>query len=69
MHVRVVCLILDLWAKNSCQNNPFFLCVDYRPHRSLDWDNQETPAQAFVRKMPEGETAIDGQAGEEYDVR
>ena len=32
--------------------------------------NQETPAQAFVRKMPkEGETVIDGQTGEEYDVK
>ncbi len=41
-----------------------------RPHRSLDWDNQETPAQAFLRKMPkEGETVIDGQTGEEYDVK
>ena len=41
-----------------------------RPHMSLDWDSQETPAQAFMRKMPkEGETAIDGKTGEEFDVR
>ena len=27
-----------------------------KPHRSLDWDNSETPAQAFVRKAaPEGD--------------
>ena len=37
---------------------------------SLDWKSRETPAQAFVRKMPKkGQTVIDGQTGEEYDVR
>lgn len=42
-----------------------------RPHMSLDWENQETPAQAFAKKMPkEGETAvIDEHTGEEFDVR
>ena len=40
-----------------------------RPHMSLNRDERETPAQAFVRKMPtEGETVIDGQTGEEYHV-
>ena len=37
---------------------------------SLDWDNLETPVQAFARKTP-GETeerVIDGQTGEEYNV-
>ena len=34
---------------------------------SLDWDNLETPAQAFLRKMPpKGETVTDAQTGEEY---
>ena len=41
-----------------------------RPHMSLDLDNLETPAQAFTRKMPSpGQTVIDEQTGEEYDVR
>ena len=40
-----------------------------RPHMSLDWENRETPAQAFERRMPEGgRTAVDGQAGEGHDV-
>ena len=34
---------------------------------SLGRDGEETPAQAFVRKMPpRGETVVDGQTGEEY---
>ena len=37
---------------------------------SLDWENHETPVQAYARKMPEGEeegqTVVDGQTGEEY---
>ena len=41
-----------------------------RPHMSLDWDNLEKPAEAFVRKMPpKGQTVIDEQTGEEYHVR
>ena len=41
-----------------------------RPHMSLDWENRETPAQAFERKMPEeGQTVVDGQMGEEYDAK
>ena len=41
-----------------------------RPHMSLDWDNLETPAQAFERKMPEkGQTVVDEQTGEEYNAR
>ena len=39
-----------------------------RPHMSLE--DGETPAEAFERKMaPKGERVIDGQTGEEYDVR
>ena len=38
-----------------------------RPHMSLGRDGEETPAQAFVRKMPpRGETVVDGQTGEEH---
>ena len=38
-----------------------------RAHMSLDWENGETPAQAFIRKMaPAGVTVIDEQTGEEY---
>ena len=43
-----------------------------RPHMSLDWENQETPVQAYARKMPEegeveeGQTVVDGQTGEVY---
>jgi len=38
-----------------------------KPHMSLDWDNLETPAKAFIRKMPEkGTTVIDEQTGEKY---
>ena len=40
-----------------------------KPHMSLDWDNLETPAKAFARKMPEkGTTVIDEQSGEVYHV-
>lgn len=40
-----------------------------RDHMSLDWENLETPAQAFVRKMPpKGRTVVDTQTGEEYRV-
>ena len=40
-----------------------------KPHMSLDWDNLETPAKAFVRKMPEeGSTVIDEQTGKKYHV-
>ncbi len=39
------------------------------PHMSLDWDNSETPVQAFARKMPKsGTRVIDEQTGEEYHV-
>ena len=38
-----------------------------RQHMSLNKDEQETPAQAFVREMPpNGETVIDEQTEEEY---
>lgn len=40
-----------------------------RPHMSLDWDNLETPAQAYVRKMPSEGVVIDEQSGEIYDAR
>ena len=41
-----------------------------KPHMSLDWDNLETPAKAYARKMPEkGTRVIDEQTGEEYDVK
>ncbi len=41
-----------------------------KPHMSLDWDNLETPAKAYARKMPEkGTRVIDEQTGEECDVR
>ena len=40
-----------------------------KPHRSLNWDNLETPARAFKRKMPSvGTTVIDAESGEIYDV-
>ena len=38
-----------------------------RAHMSLDWENGETPAQAFIRKMaPKGEIVVDEQTGEAY---
>ena len=41
-----------------------------RPHDSLDRETLETPARAFVRKMPErGETVKDGATGEVYHAR
>ena len=41
-----------------------------RPHMSLGVDGEnETPVQAFVRKMPpRGEIVVDEQTGEEYHV-
>ena len=55
-------------------SDPMDLFMDWynnrRPHQSLDFENLETPAQAFARKMPPmGETVIDEQTGEKYDVR
>jgi hypothetical protein len=36
----------------------------------LDWDNLETPAKAFVLKMPEPRTTVfDEQSGEVHDVK
>ena len=37
-----------------------------RPHRSLNWAELETPAQAFKRKMPKEDRIVDGQTGEAY---
>ena len=37
-----------------------------RPHMSLNLDVIETPYQAFIRKMPEGGTIVDEEAGEVY---
>ena len=38
-----------------------------RTHQSLDWDNQKTPPQAFVRKMfPKDRVVVDEQTGEKY---
>ena len=61
----------DIMMRKSDPMDLFMKWYNYdRPHMSLDWDNQETPAQAFERKMPEeGQTVIDEQTGEEYDVR
>ena len=43
---------------------------EVKPHKSLDWDSLETPARAFVRKMPpKGTTVQDEQTGESYCVR
>ncbi len=43
---------------------------DERAHQSLDWENLETPARAYVRKMPpKGETVVDAQTGEEYSAK
>ena len=39
------------------------------PHMSLDWNNLETLAKAYARKMPEkGTRVIDEQTGKEYDL-
>jgi len=36
---------------------------------SRDWNRKETPAQAFIRKMPPKDAVvIDRQTGEEHDV-
>ena len=37
-------------------------------HRPLDWKNRETPAQAFVRKMPPIRGIVDEQTGVEYRI-
>ena len=36
---------------------------------SLDWDSLETPAQAYVRKMPPEGVVMDNQSGEVYHAR
>ena len=40
-----------------------------RPHMSLNLDVIETPYQAYVRKMPEGGTVVDEEAGEVYHAQ
>ena len=40
-----------------------------RPHMSLNLDVIETPYQAHARKMPEGGTATDEEAGERYHAQ
>ena len=40
-----------------------------RPHMSLNLDVIETPYQAFIRKMPEGGTVVDEEAGEAYHAQ
>ena len=40
-----------------------------RPLMSLEWDNLETPAPAYVRKMPPEGVVIDEQSGEVYNAR
>lgn len=43
---------------------------EVKPHKSLDWENLETPAKAFVRKMPQKDTVVkDEQTGESYYAR
>ena len=40
-----------------------------RAHQSLDWDSLETPARAFLRKMPPKDAiVVDEQTGEEYST-
>ncbi len=40
-----------------------------RPHMSLDFENLETPVQAFARKMPQEGIVTDKQSGERYTVQ
>ena len=40
-----------------------------RPHMSLNLDTIETPYQAYARKMPEGGTVVDEEAGEVYHAQ
>ena len=55
MHITPV----ELYCRHNI-NLMTFTC-----YMSLDWNNQETPVQAFARKMPEsGVTVIDSQTGE-----
>ena len=64
---RLLCIMMR-------KSDPIDLFMDWynnrRPHQSPDFENLETPARAFARKMPPaGETVIDEQTGEKYDVR
>ena len=61
---------VDIMMRVSDPVDLFMKWYNYeRPHMSLDWDNRETPIQAFERKMPEpGKKVIDEQTGEEYHV-
>ncbi len=56
------------------KSDPVDLLMDWynnrRPHMSLNRKQRETPAQAFVRKMPpKGEIVVDEQTGEEYETK
>ncbi|MEM2761025.1 MAG: hypothetical protein QXW73_09600 [Nitrososphaerales archaeon] len=39
-----------------------------RPNMSPDWDNLETPAQVYARKMPAEGLVVDKQSGEMYEA-
>ena len=41
---------------------------EVKPHMSLDFEHAETPAEAFIRKMPKEGTVVDERSGEVYHV-
>ena len=66
LHMEIQCKICKfekIMMKKSNLIDLFMRWYSYdRPHMSLDWEYQETPAQAFERKMlGEGQTVVDGQ--------
>ena len=71
LHGEIHCKLHGSKEVMTGKSGPIDLSVRWynydRPHMSPDWDRQETPAQAFARKMPEeGQAVTDGQTGEEY---
>ncbi len=47
----------------------WFTCNYIKSHMSLDLDDLEIPAKAYVRKMPKKGTKVIGeQTGEKYNV-
>ena len=61
----------EIMMRKSDPADLFMRWYNYeRPHMSLGRNGEETPAKAFVRKMPpRGEIVVGEQTGEEYRAK
>ena len=73
IHGEIQCKLSEFEAILMRTSEPIDLFMKWynyeRPHMSLDYDNLETPCDAFQRKMtPSGRVVVDKQTKEEYIV-